>query len=538
MKPAYFFFQRSGSITPAMTIFLTCDRSPFCHLLAQEVLGAVEHILSDKTGTLTQNIMTFAACSVGNTLYDVRENSKNFSHAVRASSNSTPSPAHRLALAMALTHSVVPEKVVDEETEAITIEYHAASPDEVALVAAARDYGFELLENKKDKLILRAFDSPDSVVVYDSLAELEFSSDRKRMSAIVRDVATGRIYLYTKGADAVMLDLLKPSSGPVGSHTNYRSKLDDHIQTMAVKGLRTLVYGVRELTTSEYEQWSVQWKVASNLLEGRSKRQAELSALLEVDLDYIGTTAVEDKLQDRCPETIEFLRAAGVRIWVLTGDKLETAENIGYSANLLNRAMRVEPISVVSPDDMRARLHAIIEIAKDDSTKLSVIIDGASLMALEGDSELEQLFMDATDTCLTVICARVTPGQKARVVSMSRRWRKAITLAIGDGGNDVSMIQEAHVGVGIVGKEGTQASLAADYSIAEFRHLQRLMTVHGRYSYIRSAGVINLSLYKNLTFAVTQICFQFFAFATVVTFHQQWVATAFNAFLTPLGPLL
>jgi phospholipid-transporting ATPase len=509
-----------------------------CTVVAQEVLGSVEHILTDKTGTLTQNVMKFAACSVGGVLYDVHAKSDDFLRAVRSSTPTSRSPAYRLALAMALAHSVIPEKVVDDDTHAITVEYHATSPDDVALVDAARDAGFELVANRQNKLVLRVFDAPEECVEFELLAELEFSSDRKRMSSVVRDIATGRVFVYTKGADAVMLNLLAPESGPVGSATRYRSALDVHIQKMAGMGLRTLIYGVREIRGSEYARWAAEYSSASNLLSGRAEKQALLSAQLEVGLEYLGTTGVEDKLQDRAPETIEFLRAAGVRIWVLTGDKLETAENIGYSANLLNRAMRVEPISVVSQSDMRQRLHQIIEIAKSDSAKLSVIVDGASLMALDGVPELEELFMDATDTCMTVICARVTPSQKARVVDMSRRWRRCITLAIGDGGNDVSMIQQAHVGVGIVGKEGTQAALAADYSISEFRHLQRLMTVHGRYSYIRSAGVINLSLYKNIVFLVTQLCFQFFGFASVQTFHQQWIATAYNAVITLAGPFL
>lgn len=524
-----------------------------------EVLGSIEHILTDKTGTLTQNVMRFVACSAGGEKFDIRTAPARLDDAVR--SNPARSPAYTLIRSMALAHSVVPE-VVSGSTK---LAYNAQSPDEVALVEAARDYGVELRERKQDIVGVRTFNSGGQDVEYRLLAELEFSSDRKRASAVMEELESGRVFVVTKGADAVMIPLLVPG--------DYRATLDMHLHEFAVDGLRTLVYGSREIPRAEFSSWLMDWNEASNLLDGRSEKQAELSARLEVGLNYVGCTAVEDKLQDRVPETIQFMRDAGVRIWVLTGDKLETAENIGYSANLLNRSMHVEIVNAASPEELRSRLLELTgqpamshrrnssfssrpgaagrfvraasmrsdSVGPDSelqANNMAIIIEGKSLASLEGDESLEQLFMDVSDRCRTVICARVTPSQKAKMVQMARRWRNATTLAIGDGGNDVSMIQEAHIGVGLVGKEGTQAALASDYSMGEFRHLQRLLTVHGRYSYIRTAGVINLSLYKNITFTTTQILFQFFAFASGPTAHDEFIVTAFNALLTLAGPFL
>lgn len=535
-----------------------------------EVLGNIEHVLTDKTGTLTKNIMRFVAASTGGNIFDIRKSRRAFQTAVDAGKNA---PARELVLAMALCHAVVPEKVPKDESVGTgggeAFEYNGQSPDEVALVEAARDYGIPLTERRLDQVVLGATGSSETEA-WRLLAEIEFNSDRKRMSVVVEEVVSGRKYLFTKGADAVMVPLLR-----AGEHSQ---SLKDDLHTFAVDGLRTLIFGRRELTDAACSSWMTEWTAARNLLEGRAERQAELGARLEGEgLEYVGCTAVEDRLQERVPETVEFLREAGVRIWVLTGDKLETAENIGYSASLLSRKMHVQIVRAASKDELRTRLTSVRDGVYEASGKsadgmhhsrkvssdltdfvtmrssavlsdsdalvaktanLAIIIEGSSLMEMEGDEELEQLFMDVSDVCSTVICARVTPSQKAKMVRMTRRWRCATTLAIGDGGNDVSMIQEAHIGVGIVGKEGTQASLAADYSMGEFKHLQRLLSVHGRYSYVRSAGVINLSLYKNVAFSCTQLFFQFFCFVSGTSVHDQWVLTGYNAIITLAGPFL
>jgi magnesium-transporting ATPase (P-type) len=338
-------------------------------------------------------------------------------------------------------------------------------------------------------------------------------------------------------------------------------------------------------------------------------------------MSYIAVTAVEDKLQDRVPESIKFMREAGIGLWVLTGDKRETAENIGYSANLLDRDMNVVHIQAGTGEELAAQLDdarrrytgaaaarrgggkriderellaspstsddegegegeggdAVFPFAsrmrldtgnsegggttllrkassrmrsatsflsssgrkahaREGQAELAIIIDGASLAHAIEDHPDE--FMDLADYCKTVICCRVTPLQKALVVRMVREMRQAMTLAIGDGGNDVSMIQEAHVGVGLFGKEGTQAARAGDYAMSEFKHLQRLLSVHGRYSYVRTSGVINLSFYKNILFTATQVLFQIFNFVSGTTFQDQWVVSSFNVVVTAASPFL
>lgn len=106
--------------------------------------------------------------------------------------------------------------------------------------------------------------------------------------------------------------------------------------------------------------------------------------------------------------------------------------------------------------------------------------------------------------------SRVSPLQKALVVKLVKRHLKAILLAIGDGANDVSMIQAAHVGVGISGVEGLQAARSADVAIGQFRYLRKLLLVHGSWSYQRISKVILYSFYKNIALFMTQFWVYFF----------------------------
>lgn len=484
--------------------------------------------------------------------------------------------------------------MVTDESEDNLPEYQGQSPDEVALVTSARKYGVALLERTLDTMVIDNFGVEERYV---ALAELEFNSDRKRMSMIFR-CPDGKVRMFCKGADTIMMPLLRP--GPEVDVAQ------NHIDLFATEGLRTLVYAGKTLPQDDYESWFEDFEKARNSLDGRDEAVTEVSARLEVDMDYIAVTAVEDKLQDRVPETIKFLREAHVGLWVLTGDKRETAENIGYSANLLDREMTVVHIAAGSSGELEAQLidarrrhvgaggelsSGALDgeegrrlLPNEDSdgdggdrtsptrdvfpsddprsssalrkrktvtgmfsprskrvtsmkkAELAIIIDGSSLAyAIEDHPDA---LMDLADSCKTVICCRVTPLQKALVVRMVREMRSALTLAIGDGGNDVSMIQEAHVGVGLFGKEGTQAARAGDYAMSEFKHLQRLMSVHGRYAYIRSSGTINLSFYKNIAFTATQVFFQIFNFASGTTFQDQWIVSFFNVVITAASPLL
>lgn len=529
-----------------------------------ESLGYVEHVFSDKTGTLTENVMEFVACSAGGRIYDERERKG----AVRSAVINDENGMRELVRAMALAHDVVPfttEQVEDETYESgatsekgSAVKFQGESPDEVALVQAAFEGGMDLATRDLGEYLLREVDFP-GLRAYKLLAKLEFTSDRKRMSTVLR-CPDGRVRIFSKGADSVMSGLLESGAE--------LSRLAEDTDRFSREGLRTLVYASRIVSEDEYERWASEFAEAAIAMSNRAEKVAKVAAAIEQRLEFLGVTAVEDKLQPNVPSTIKFLRDAGLRLWVLTGDKRETAENIGYSSQLLDWGMNVVHIDCKSLEELKGRFEKVLSDGGGDTAtrphrrshsgvasdniiasitlrssqwgeirEMALIIDGKSLSLVAGE-ELEQLFLEVAGMCKTVICARVTPLQKATIVKLIRKYEHSHTLAIGDGGNDVSMIQEAHIGVGIKGKEGTQAARAADYSMAEFQHLRRLIACHGRFSYIRTAGVINLSFYKNLFFSLTQIYFQFFCFASGTTLHDQWIVTAWNSILTLLPPFL
>jgi len=549
-----------------------------------ETLAEIDYICTDKTGTLTENLMKFVSCSVDNDIVDIRDRPD----ALNISKESSDS-IRLFVLSLALCHNVVPEPP-DDEDEAIPddaaglnisagdgkpklIEYQGPSPDEVALVDAARSFGMEVLARPQDSVLVK-IDSEEKE--YKILAELEFNSDRKRMSVILRDPDDNKLYIYTKGADNIMLGLVKKD----GPEEQRIAVANEHVDFFAKEGLRTLIYARKELSEEECASWMLRFNEAKSSLEDRANRVDAIQAEIEQNLTFVGISAVEDRLQADLPATIEFLRLAGIKIWVLTGDKRQTAESIGYSSALLDSKMRVLHIEAKDSDDAKATVENLLldvagsqfesmmdkysdreanfcvrawrnflgimfwkrelrkrlEKERQGNRNNAVIVDGKSLQFLI-DNHADS-FMDLCDFCKTVICCRVTPMQKALVVRMVQSLRKKITLAIGDGANDVSMIQEAQIGVGIYGKEGMNAARAADYSFSEFRFLRRLLMIHGHYAYVRTAKMINLQFYKNLLFVCAQFFFQYACLFSGASFHNQWYVSTFNVVITSIPPFV
>ena len=518
-------------------------------------LGQIEYIFSDKTGTLTQNCMEFKKCTINGLPYgeafteaqagaqrrlgiDIDKEGARAHRQIAEDRVKMLEELHRthpnpylhddqltfvapdfvsdlngasgieqqranehFMLALALCHTVITERTPGDPPK---IEFKAQSPDEAALVATARDCGFTVLGRSNEGIVLNVLGKE---IEYQVLNTLEFNSTRKRMSAIIR-MPDGKIFLFCKGADSVIYSRLRR-----GEQAQLRKDTAEHLEIFAREGLRTLCIAQKELSEEEYQTWNQEHDIAAAAIQERERKLERVSDAIERDLTLIGGTAIEDRLQDGVPDTIALLGDAGIKLWVLTGDKVETAINIGFSCNLLNNDMDLIVFKVASDDIEGAKVEldkhlATLKITGSNEELIAarknheppgphhaIVIDGDSLK-LVLDDELRQKFLLLCKECKSVLCCRVSPSQKAAVVQLVKTSLDVMTLAIGDGANDVAMIQEADVGVGIAGEEGRQAVMTSDYAIGQFRFLQRLVLVHGRWSYRRLGETIANFFYK------------------------------------------
>ncbi|KAJ8130952.1 hypothetical protein O1611_g2675 [Lasiodiplodia mahajangana] len=646
-----------------------------------EDLGQVDYIFSDKTGTLTENNMQFRKLSVGGTSWlhtmnmtrgdvegKVQDNKEKpcptditpIDHhdadgGVSATTDSDPesaeistsnlgsgtesmleyirrSPntifstkARQFLLCIALCHTCLPEISDDGK-----ITFQAASPDEVALLQAAQDMGYLMIDRPAQSIKLRLPGPSGEQVIetYDVLKVIEFSSSRKRMSIVVR-MPDKRICVICKGADNVIMSRLRLSelaaktAGEVDRKARERHSMeaekamqrrsmttprssygrrpsflrsrsarsskdlrrlsrvsrqgDDeahaprterlglsdedsdkdsdgvideslaadearvfgkcfkHVDEYATEGLRILLYGYRYISEKEYEAWNTVFKSATTSLVDRQERIEKAAESIERDFELAGASAIEDKLQVGVPETIDKLRRANIKVWMLTGDKRETAINIARSANLAKSFSEVYLLDAMVADPLDTMRSIFLDIEQGTVSHSVLVVDGYTLSLVEGDGVLSTMFFELAVRIDSVICCRASPSQKANLVKGIRDADPScVTLAIGDGANDIAMIQASHVGIGISGREGLQAARVADYAIAQFRFLQRLLLVHGHWLYLRTSKYILCTFWKEWVFYIIQAQYQGFTGYSGTSLYQSWSLTAYNAIFTSL----
>lgn len=519
-----------------------------------EELGQVEYIFTDKTGTLTGNQMEFKKCWINGEYFDDFHRNELIENSIEEP-NIEFNKIDIFWICVGLCHTTK----CDTNNS-----YKSVSPDEIALVSAAAKVGYKYKSNQYG---IYRLETPEGPLQYSIVATNEYSSERKRMSIVVKFYESHHRppMLICKGADSVMIPLLDSLSNS--------ESVNEAVTQMAKEGLRTLVYGCKYLTVDELKEFNHRHQDAMHSMADNKTSLEKLAEDFEKDLTLVGVSGVEDKVIEGVPETVDMLKEAGIKFWLMTGDKKETVENVAYASNIIEQDTEMvyledsdteeiikkllihliyflypqsaayegseNPPSILKLENSLEKLQNTEEIA-GFIKKFSIVTCGVSISKVFENQSALKYFTLLSTFAYSVICCRIVPYQKAQIVKLIKDHFKfrPITLAVGDGSNDVCMIQEANIGIGIMGREGMQAANSADYAICDFTQLSRLLLVHGRNNYSRTCKLIFLSFFKNFLAILPLHYYSYISYYSGTCLYDAWLIMTYNIFMTSLPVLV
>jgi magnesium-transporting ATPase (P-type) len=481
-----------------------------------EELFLVEHIFSDNKGKMTCNRMEFRSCHIDGKSYNLDDKSGQLvlaaEHGSRTASTTNSRPTitpektmqvQNFLLSLAVNNSIAPTQ--SDSKEGPSIEYAGPSPDERALVIAAAQSGI-VLKKRDHAQVTITISNVECVLPV--LHVFEFTSERKRSSVVCQE-SNGNVRVFCKGADSFILSALHERNNPGKIH-----QAQEQMKVYCSNGLRVLCIAERLLTAEEYNTWNDKYVSVRSNHKAAEEDLELVIAELEQQLTLLGVTGIEDKIQTGAPEALEKFRQAGIKVWMLTGDRPDTATNVAYAVRLISSDMKL--IQLCGNDWLDSRTDAVefmqreLQMAQEHTVKhrrMAMLVNDLTIEAIKA-FRIERQFLELCLHCESVLCALISPKQKEFIVEMVRRqFPDKITLAVGDGANDVPMIQRAHIGVGIAGEEGHQAANASDYSLPSFQYLQRLILVHGRGMNRRIATLTLYVFYKNVLLVFPQFIY-------------------------------
>ncbi|BFU23656.1 phospholipid-transporting p-type ATPase putative [Entamoeba histolytica] len=497
-----------------------------------EELGRVSHILTDKTGTLTSKYFVFTKCSIGGKIYGKKEYEESEEEEELGLIERKERKEEEINIVEIDTKEIIEDyqrkgkqgKIIEEFFKALIIcqtvevkqddeeiEYFSETKEELAIVAGSKECGFELIESSEESISINI---KEKQIGYRILKRYEGEEGKK--SVIVYDGK--EVSLYCKGREKSMSERLKMKA--------INGKILKQNEEFNEEGYLTMIIGMKKMRVEEYIEWV---------------EKGEKEEEIEKDLMLIGVTCVEEELEKGVKESIKKFQEAGIKVWMVTGDKRERAINVGKSSGIINKERITTNIKIRNEEESEKQIEKEYQIRKRNKKERgnNLIIDGESIeyCLKEKNKKKIQKIIEYSENAIFCECTR---KQKGEIVKIIQEGENNSVLAVGDSINDIDMINKANIGVGIIKdkEEETEATKIADYSIPEFRFLVKLILVHGRYCYRQIGITLFYLIYKNVILLMCEFIYNMFCGNSRITIIPKSVKIEYNSLFTSLPILI